>query len=132
MKQFFETDSIWKNQFKKVQMWKDYSGMDGDIDKGIDLVGTDYDGSECAIQCKCWNDDATLDLKDVSTTYADKDRYEKINRVVIVFTGKNLTRHAATHFSDTGTTVLMKDDLRESPINWDEDELKIRGETQDS
>ena len=124
MKQFFETDSIWKNQFKKVQMWKDYSGMDGDIDKGIDLVGTDYDGSECAIQCKCWNDDATLDLKDVSTTYADKDRYEKINRVVIVFTGKNLTRHAATHFSDTGTTVLMKDDLRESPINWDEDELK--------
>ena len=128
MKRFFETDSIWKNQFKKVQMWKDYSGIDGDIDKGIDLVGTHHDGSECAIQCKCWNDGATLNYKDVATTYADMAGRVKMTRAVIVFTGQTIGSNASKHFHKTGTTVLMKDQLRESPIDWSEDDLKYKPE----
>ena len=128
MKRFFETDSIQKNRFKKVQMWKDYSGIDGDIDKGIDLVGTDHDGSECAIQCKCWNDGATLNYKDVATTYADMAGREKMTRAVIVFTGQTIGSNASKHFHKTGTTVLMKDQLRESPIDWSEDGLKYKPE----
>ena len=128
MKRFFETDSIQKNQFKKVQMWKDYSGIDGDIDKGIDLVGTYHDGYECAIQCKCWNDGATLNYKDVATTYADMAGREKMTRAVIVFTGQTIGSNASKHFHKTGTTVLMKDQLRESPIDWSEDGLKYKPE----
>ena len=124
MKQFFETDDIWKKQFKKIEMWNTYRGINGDVDKGIDLVGTHYDGTECAIQCKCWNDDAILDLKDIATTFADKDRYKKMNRVIIVFTGKRPTKHVSKHIIDTNSTLLMKDKLRESPIDWNENKLK--------
>ena len=131
MKRFFEMDSIWGNQFKEVMTWKEYSGIEGDIDKGIDLVGVQHDGSECAIQCKCWNDNAVLNLPDVATTYADKDRYEEMKRVVIVFTGRSIGRHADRHFTDTGTTVLMKDQLRESPISWSEDEMEYMPEVKE-
>ena len=117
IKSYLQTDSVQKTNFKKIMLWSEYST---EMDDGIDIVGVRHDGTECAIQCKCWNDDAVLNYSDISTTYQAKDRYEKMNSVMIVFTGKSLHPHADKHFQKTGTVVITKDQLRESNIDWHE------------
>ena len=62
IKSYLQTDSVQKTNFKKIMLWSEYST---EQDDGIDLVGIRHDGTECAIQCKCWNDDSVLNYSKV-------------------------------------------------------------------
>ena len=68
-KDFFETDKLYKNRFVKVWKWMEWPDRET-RDIGIDLVAEEEDGSLCAIQCKCYADDSSIDMKHVSTFLA--------------------------------------------------------------
>ena len=48
---FLKTDSIYKNEFKKVWLWKSYPDRKH-RDLGVDLVAEKHTGEKVAIQCK--------------------------------------------------------------------------------
>ena len=64
---FFKSDSLYRDDFISVDLWKDfkYKQQFGDIDLGIDLVGYTKDGKYWAIQCKFYADDAKLSSHNV-------------------------------------------------------------------
>jgi predicted helicase len=64
---FFKSDSLYRDDFVSVDLWKDfkYKQQFGDIDLGIDLVGYTKDGKYWAIQCKFYADDAKLSSHNV-------------------------------------------------------------------
>ncbi len=64
-KDFFKIDPMYTRQFKKAYMWNEWPKRDG-IDTGIDLVAEQHDGKLCAIQCKCYADDGSIDTKSVA------------------------------------------------------------------
>ncbi|WP_158676888.1 restriction endonuclease [Campylobacter fetus] len=75
---FFRTYEMYRN-FIKVDLWSNWSFGEGDC--GIDIVALDENGEYIAIQCKCYADDAKLDLKDISTFLASSNRAFIRNRI---------------------------------------------------
>ena len=122
IKQFLEKDSVYSDKFIKVETWTEYAD-NHDIsrkDLGIDLVGTDKYGTECAIQCKCYNDDSILGKSDIDTTYAEAAKHPKMNKFMIVFTGASIGQNAELQTKETNTIVLMQDELSKCSIDWTE------------
>ena len=64
---FFKSDSLYRDDFISVDLWKDFKFKQqfGDIDLGIDLVAYTKDGKYWAIQCKFYADDAKLSSHNV-------------------------------------------------------------------
>ena len=122
MLQFFKNDGEYATQFKDVVLWKDYSS---EIDKGIDLVATDYHGEKWAIQCKCWKDDAYIGLKEVGTTFASAKEH-KIDSVIIIFTGRTISRELEKTCKGTDTHIIRRSRLEGSMIKWDTNPKKIK------
>ena len=115
-KDFFQTDKLYKNRFKKVWLWGEWPDNDGP-DTGIDLVAEEHNGMMCAIQCKCYADDGGLDMKAVSTFLA-KAASMKFDNKILVFTGENITSHAEKVLRTSHCAILKKDHLRESNVDW--------------
>ena len=122
MKQFFKKDGEYASLFQMVKLWKEYSN---ERDTGIDLVAVDYHGKEWAIQCKCWDDDSYLGLKEVGTMFATAERY-KIKNKIIVFTGADVSRELKKACEGTGTRIIRRSRLDNSLINWNKDSRKVK------
>ena len=113
---FLRTDKVYTGRFKKVWLWKNWPKNDG-ADTGIDLIAEQCDGELCAIQCKCYAEDGTLDLKAVSTFLA-KARALKIKYTILVYTGGELTSNAAKTLKGNQTAILTPAHFRNSSIDW--------------
>ena len=81
MKLWFLTDPRYNN-LEKVWLWEEFPGRKdfGGTDLGIDLVARTDTGDYWAIQCKCYDADATIDKKKMafSLTYKDIDWNGKV------------------------------------------------------
>ena len=116
-KDFLTTDKHYANRFEKIWLWKEYPKNDGH-DTGIDIVAKErVSGNLCAIQCKCYADDGTLDMKSVSTFLA-KAASMKMKNKMLVYTGDNITDHAQKVTKDSKCTILRKYHLLDSSIEW--------------
>ncbi len=71
MSHYFRNNSIYKD----VKLWYDWFHEQGAV---IYLV-EDKD-------CKCWNDDSSIDLENITPL-------RKMDRLIIVFTGANVSKH---------------------------------------
>lgn len=111
---YFKHDSIYGDEFTDVRLWYDWYQ---EPDTGIDIVAKDRRGRLVGIQCKCWADDSSIDLKDISTMFIVKGT-KKMDRLILVFTGQTLTGHAQKACEESGSTVLMQSDLRKSSFDW--------------
>ena len=69
------------------------------------------------IQSKCWADDSTLDLKDISTMFTTA-KAKKIDKLYLVFTGGSITSHTQTRCEEAGVKIITKSDLASSNYNW--------------
>mgnify|MGYP000333087897 FL=1 len=76
MQAYLQTDPTYSNQFSYVWLWNEFpSKMDfGGKDVGIDIVAQTYDGDYWAIQCKCFEEDATIDKGSVDSFLATSSR----------------------------------------------------------
>ncbi len=113
---FLEIDPLYTRRFKKIWMWSAWPKRDGN-DTGIDLIAEQYDGGLCAIQCKCYADDGSLNMKAVAT-FLSKASSLKIPQTILVYTGDAITSNALKVLRDSGTQILRTDNFISSGIDW--------------
>lgn len=63
MQAYLLTDPQYSYKFKKVWLWNEFHGKNdlGGSDTGIDLVALTIEGDYWAIQCKCFQETASID-----------------------------------------------------------------------
>lgn len=76
MKTYLQTDPKWIAKFKQVWLWEDFPGRRdlGGSDTGIDLVAQTHDGEYWAIQCKCYDEKASIDKAAVDSFLSTSSR----------------------------------------------------------
>ncbi len=127
-KEFLVTDTQYKTRFRKVYLWKEWrrratvSPHGGDI--GVDLMAEERDGSWCAIQCKCYADDGTLDYRILSTFFATagliREKHRRKVNTVLVYTGDRTTPNADRAIRINHCHVIGQDEFRDSTILWED------------
>ena len=126
-KDFLLIDLQYKMKFTKVVLWKDFEHRftisQGGIDVGVDLVGYENDGSFCAIQCKCYADDGSINLKGLSTffttaTSMEKKLKKKVN-TILVYTGDGISPNLNKAIDNHKCHLIWQTDFHNSSIIWD-------------
>lgn len=124
MVRYFETNKIYKNRFTDVWLWKYYPERDGDRDTGIDIVAKEADGSKCGIQCKFYDDNTKLDLKEVKKFVAkcselDSNGNPEYKNKILVYAGRadRITSEVYKHIEKTDTALLTLSELRDD-VDW--------------
>ncbi len=76
MQAYLQTDPQYANRFKHVWLWNDFPSKSdlGGKDTGIDLVAQTVEGDYWAIQCKCFQEDSTIDKPAVDSFLATSSR----------------------------------------------------------
>lgn len=76
MQAYLQTDPKYANLFKKVWLWNEFFGRNdlGGSDTGIDLVALTFQGDFWAIQCKCFQEGATIDKPAVDSFLSTSSR----------------------------------------------------------
>ena len=117
---FFKTDPLYKDKFSNVWLWMDWPKRGNAPDVGIDLVAVERaTGDYCAIQCKCYGGDHTIDKKDIDSFFTASGKLEFTSRIIVSTTDK-WSKHAedALKNQQISTSRLTLYDLAESPIDW--------------
>ena len=81
----FQTDRTFAQQFTKVWKWMDWPGRGG-ADIGVDLVATDAGGNLIAIQCKCYDPEASLTKRDIDSFVALSGQKQWARRIIVATT----------------------------------------------
>ena len=126
MLNFLKTDPIYKEYFSEVWMWMDFPKRGNMPDTGIDLVGIIRDtGDYCAIQCKCYSPDQTLEKSDIDSFFTASGTNLFKKRMIISTTNK-WSKNAEAALENQQIPVIRADiyDLANSPIDWDKFSFK--------
>jgi len=137
---YLQTDPQYANQFKKVWLWNEFSGR-GDLggsDTGIDLVALTHYNEYWAIQCKCYQETATIDKPAVDSFLATSSREFKdedgqttrfAQRLWISTTNKwGTNAEEAISNQNPPVTRINLHHLMDAPIDWEKLEQGIHGE----
>ena len=128
MAAYLATDPQYANQFDQIWRWADWPLRWG-ADAGIDLVAKLADSDEyCAIQCKFYAAEATIDRKLVDSFLAESGRKYKdeageeqvFAQRLFIATTDNMTSTAVDTLNDQSipTNRLRLGDLRFAPVDW--------------
>jgi predicted helicase len=83
MLNYLKTDPIYKEYFSEVWLWMDFPKRGNMPDTGIDLVAVIRDtGDYCAIQCKCYREDQTLEKSDIDSFFSLNNIRQRLQRTV--------------------------------------------------
>lgn len=123
---FLTTDEVYKGQFSWV---KPYTEVFPCSDLGIDLVAKRFDEQYIAVQCKFYDENATISKKDIDSFISQSSREmtskngEKIkfSGRLIVDTAKNINKNALEYFEDASIRISRLDayTIAQSDIDWD-------------
>ena len=115
---FLKNDPLWKSRFSDVWMWANAPTNDG-VDIGIDLVAQDReDGTYWAIQCKCFDDDATLDYQTVATFFGKAGVDGTYPHTMIVTSAARYSTHLESVADNWNTVRIFTEDMAESEIDY--------------
>jgi predicted helicase len=137
---YLQTEPLYANRFKKVWMWNDFPAKNdlGGKDTGIDLIALTLDGDYWAIQCKCYQETATIDKPAVDSFLATASRsFKDENLQQTHFT--NCLWVSTTNKWGTNAEEAIKNqkppvqrisltDLQNSSVDWEKLENGIHGE----
>lgn len=126
MVQYFAADPLYKEHFSKVWLWMDFPKRKNAPDTGIDLVAEERDtGDYCAIQCKCYAPNYTLQKSDIDSFFTASGT-ELFKKRIIVSTTDRWSKHAEETLKNQQIPVtrLTLHDLANSPIDWSKFSLK--------
>ena len=140
MQAYLMTDPKYSNQFKNVYLWNEFPGKKdlGGSDTGIDLVAVTHDNDYWAIQCKCYQDTATIDKPAVDSFLSTSSREFKdeslrttsfAQRLWISTTNKwGPNAYEAIKNQNPPVTRINLTDLMDAPVEWEKLEQGIHGE----
>lgn len=116
-------DRHYKNRFDRVWLWRDWArerrvkervGTGQDL--GIDIVARErVSGELCAVQCKCYADDTTLDTSEVNSFITAG--VGEMKNYILACTGP-ISKAALTRLRGAHCQIMTKDDLRYR-FDWD-------------
>jgi len=140
IKAYLQTDPTYSNLFNYVWLWDEFpSKMEfGGKDVGIDIVARTYDGDYWAIQCKCFQEESSIDKPSVdsflstSSRQFTNDENETVgfaHRFWISTTNKwGSNAEEALRNQNPPVSRLNLNDLEEAPIDWEKLEKGVTGE----
>lgn len=140
MQAYLQTDPKYSYQFKKVWLWNEFPGKRdlGGNDTGIDLVALTYNNDFWAIQCKCYQETATIDKPAVDSFLSTSSREFKdeslrttgfAQRLWISTTNKwGPNAYEAIKNQNPPVTRINLHDLMDAPVDWEKLENGIHGE----
>ena len=120
---FLKTDSVYSKRFEKVWMWKDWARENKIKDKmgvshdlGVDIVAKERGGTLCAIQCKCYDDNALLD-KDGINSFIAAGRSYKMDSYVLACTSQ-INDNALAILRGVRCNIITQEHFRDSGVDW--------------
>jgi len=140
MQAYLQTDPKYAYQFKKVWLWNEFPGKTdlGGSDTGIDLVALTHNNEYWAIQCKCFQESATINKPAVDSFLSTSSREFKdeslrttsfAQRLWISTTNKwGPNAEEAFKNQNPSVTRINLNDLIEAPVDWEKLEQGIHGE----
>jgi predicted helicase len=141
MQAYLKTDPQYVNQLSNVWLWNEFPSKNdfGGKDTGIDLVARTFDGDYWAIQCKFFQEGATIDKPAVDTflstsskQFLSVDTLEPVSfshRLWISTTNKwGSNAEVAIHNQTPPVSRLNLYNLQEAPVDWGKLEEGISGE----
>lgn len=140
MQAYLQTDPKYSYQFKNVWLWNEFPGKNdlGGGDTGIDLVALTHDNDYWAIQCKCYQETATIDKPAVDSFLSTSSREFKddsfrttsfAQRLWISTTNKwGPNAYEAIKNQNPPVTRINLTDLIDAPVDWQKLEQGIHGE----
>jgi len=140
MQAYLNTDPKYAFKFKNVWLWDEFPGkIDlGGGDTGIDLVALTHEGDYWAIQCKCFQEDSSIDKPAVDSFLSTSSREFKNEQMQITRFAQRLwisttnkwggNAEQAIRNQNPPVTRINLFDLLEAPVDWDKLEAGVHGE----
>ncbi|SDN62718.1 type ISP restriction/modification enzyme [Bacillus sp. OK048] len=120
MKKYFETDPIYADMFETVWTWNEFPLNGGKHDTGIDLVAKErISGNYCAIQCKFYDENYSIQKKDIDSFFTESGKKIYENRIIVSSTDK-WSNNAELSLENQSKPVarIRLHDLDKSAIDW--------------
>jgi predicted helicase len=140
MQAYLLTEPLYANKLSKVWLWNEFHGKDdlGGGDTGIDLVALTNEGDYWAIQCKCYQESATIDKPSVDSFLSTSSRKFKHTSGELVGFSNRLWISTTNNWGPNATEAIKNQhppvnrislfDLQESLVDWDKLENGVHGE----
>jgi len=131
---FLVTEPYYKDRFSNVWLWTEWPGRGNKPDTGIDLVAEErIDGGLCAIQCKFYDPDSTIQKADLDSFFATSGKKPFASRIVVTTTD-NWSKNAEPLLDDERVPCIRirLQDLEDSAVDWSKfsltrpDKMKLR------
>ncbi|GAB3700518.1 DEAD/DEAH box helicase [Nocardiopsis oceani] len=106
--------------FTEVWRWPDWPGAaDNKKDVGIDLVAKTVTGGYCAIQCKFYEPQHTVQKSDLDSFFTASGKKPFTERIIISTTDKwGVNAKEVADDQQIETSVIGLDEIDKSPIEW--------------
>ncbi len=130
MQAYLSTDPLYAAKFRHVWLWKDFFAKNelGGGDTGIDLVAMTHDGDYWAIQCKCYQEDASIDKPAVDSFLATSSREFTVQENRTAPFTHRLWISTTNHWSANATEAIKNQNppvsclslanLQSAPVDW--------------
>lgn len=121
MVRYFELDPMLVQQYDQVCRWIDWSGRNGTVDTGIDLVASERDtGEYVGIQCKFYEPGNTLPKGEIDSFLNELGK-EPFAKGIIISTTNRWGKNAEESLEGRSKPVsrIGLDVIAESRIDWD-------------
>lgn len=140
MQAYLKTDPKYAFLLKNVWLWNEFPGkIDlGGGDTGIDLVALTNEGDYWAIQCKCFQEDSTIDKPAVDSFLSTSSREFKNERMQTTRFAHRLWISTTNKWGTNATEAIRNQnppvtrinlfDLIEAPVDWKKIEEGVHGE----
>lgn len=140
MQGYLKTDPKFAYKFKKVWLWEEFPAKAdlGGSDTGIDLVALTVEGDYWAIQCKCYQESATIDKPSVDSFLSTSSRQFKNEELKTVSFSHRLWISTTNKWGPNATEAIKSQsppvsrinlyELQEAPVDWEKLENGIHGE----
>ncbi len=139
MQAYLLTDPKYVYKFKKVWLWSEFHGKAdlGGGDTGIDLVALTVEGDYWAIQCKCFQESASIDKPAVDSFLSTSSREFKSEELKTVRFSHRLWISTTNKWGPNATEAIKNQsppvtrinlyDLQEAPVDWEKLDKGIHG-----
>lgn len=116
VKWWLTQDPIWSRKIKNVWLWDEWPDYPG-RDIGIDLVAQMTDGSLCAVQAKCFDENRDIPKSELDS-FISAASYRTFQHRLLVATTDGLSVNAKQMLADQHVVRVMRSDLETSLSVW--------------
>ena len=116
VKWWLTQDPIWSRKIQNVWLWDEWPDYPG-RDIGIDLVAQMTDGTLCAVQAKCFDDNRDIPKSELDS-FISAASHRTFQHRLLVATTDGLSANAKRMLADQHVVRVMRSDLESSIAVW--------------